>query len=481
MSGDSVYTAAEILQEFHCRKRDIFAPPSEADIKNMQKLLRTIKQYNEQGISSVTDRVLLLTTDDHKPKIKSRLEKLLKKLNMTMSAISDPGYERVVCFHPKEQGGSHIGFFWVFDKVDEDSSPDKFVIVDPHRGTDGASGAALREFEALLEVNMVRSYAFNTVHKSASEKNDPPFKYSRTQPKRLMSDGAHSKDTLLNIWAHEVLNNLYPRAGLHVVHGLAAIDRSTGEKRLTELWGIPAWGRPSTTKKKSLSALFALALVTTLPDDFAYGSVSVSCRFPNKYIIDHGGRKRWLVAKDIRQGNYDGSTVFTYMGGPSTDTVMHVVNAADGKFLYDAPVERGMHGEHGVPYRDNEQDNPEHIAKQEHLRAAWQVLGKMWRLWDDRVHAEIKFEKKSPPRPLIGQASPDDASLYLDWFMRQRGLLENQPELMSTAPNMLFSAAHQMSESEDEEQEFDEVSDSESRDREVVEFRRKKPRLDAAG
>lgn len=479
MSGESVYTAAEILQIFKCRKIDEFLPPSEADIENMQKLLRTIKKYDDRGIS-VTDKVGLLGADDHKPKIKARIEKLLAKLDMTMSKISDPGYERVMCFHPKEQGGSHIGFFWCFDEVGGNESDSKLVIVDPHRGVDGASGAALREFEALLQVNMVKAYAFNTVHVKASAKNDPPFKHSTTQPKRLMSDGAHSKDTLLNPWAHEVLNNLYPQAGLHVVHGLAAVDRETGEKRLTELWGIPAWGRPSTTKKKSLSALFALALVTTLPEDFAYGSVSVGCVFPNKYIIDNEGHKRFLVSRDIRQSNYDGSTVFTYLRGPSTDTVMHVVNAADGAFLYDAPVERGMHGEHGVPYRDNTEESPENLAKQAHLYATWQVLGKMWNLWDDRVHAEVRFDKKSRARPMIGEPSPDDARLYFDWFMRQRALLENQEQLRTSMPTMLFSVAHRYSDGEEEDLVVDQVSDSEVKDTDTPR-RRKKPRMFAAG
>lgn len=452
MSGESVYTAVGILQAFKCRKRDVFAPPLEADIENMQTLLREIKKYDDQGVS-VTDKVKLLNSDDHKPKIKARIEKLLDELNMTMSAISDPGYERVMCFHPKEQGGAHVGFFWCFDKVGDPETDKKMIISDLHRGVDGASGIALREFETLLEVGLAKAYLFNTVHVKASAKNDPPTKNSVTQPRRLMSDGAHSHDTLAHPWLETMLKELYPQTALHVAHGLAAVNRRTGEKREMELWVINGMRRPFTLKKKSWGALLTLALAQ---QEFDYGSISICGLFPNKYIKDGRGRKKWLVSRENGSGN-----IFRYIKGPSSDVQLHVVNAADGKFLFDAPFERAVHMEHGVPYRDNDLEDPENVAKQQHLLAAFQQAAIWYAQWDDRVHAEIRQDKKSPPRPSIGEPSPENAREYPAWFAKQKLLLENQPELAATMPAMLFSRAALDSADQQEDDVRSEVSDGE--------------------
>lgn len=493
MSGQ-VCSVVEVLQAFRCKARDIFKPPSVADIENMQLLLAEIKKYDDQGISEV-DKVQLLNGGDHKPAIKSRIEALLEQLNMTMSSISDPGFERVICFHPKVQGGAQIGFFWCFDKVGEQDTAKKIIISDLHRGIDRASGIALREFTALLAVGQAKAYLLNTVHVKASANNQPPNKHSTTQPRRLMSDGSHSLDTLAHTWLEEMLNKLYPQVALHVAHGLAEVNRITGKDRLMELWVINGLRRPFNLKKKSWGALLTLALAQ---QEFVYGTIAVCGVFPNKYIVDEQGRKRWLVSQDITQGNYDDSTAFCYVTGPNTDVQLHVVNAKDGEFVYDAAVERAVHMEHGVPYRDNDLEGPENFAKQTHLLAAFRQASIWWDQWDDRVHAEIRPNKQSLARPSLGEPSPDNAREYPAWFERQRLLLQNQSEFATTMPTILFSGASIESDAEDEMlqdgSDYDEDSTEDVVDEDEISFARiangnkkltadarKKPRLVGAG
>lgn len=361
-------------------KKIIYEVPSEHDKDAIKSLVRLIKRYDEEGLSSI-DKVNLLGVgqDFSVPNIKIIMEirEKLAALNMDVTSFGEDKYSNVVCFHPKTVGSAQIGFFWRFGKVkiteNDGAEVGPFVISDLHRGTDGASGAALREFNAL----QAKVYLFNTMHPHSS---DLP---ARFQPHRRISDGAHSPDTLANPFLETVLNELYPSFALNVVHGLADVDRTTGEKRFMELWVINGVRRPFNLNYKNWGALLTLALAQ---DDFSFGTISVSGIFPECYIIDNLGVKRNLVAK---QG-YDGESVFAFIRGPNTDRQVHVVNVNDNNRFYDSG--RAVHIEHGTMYRDNE-PSLENAEKQAHLVRAHERAARWFELWDDKVHSFTDMPK----------------------------------------------------------------------------------------
>ncbi len=371
--------ATEILKQNKSKKIK-YEIPSEHDKEAIKNLVRLIKRYDEEGLSSI-DKVYLLgigrDSAVNNVKIIMEIREKLDALNMDVTSFSGDKYLNVACFHPKTVGSAQIGFFWRFGKVktaeNDDAEVGPFVISDLHRGTDDASGAALREFNAL----QAKVYLFNTMHPHSS---DLP---ARFQPNRSISDGAHSPDTLANPFLETVLNELYPSFALNVVHGLSEFNIRTGEKRFMEMWVINGVRRSFNLNYKNWGALLTLALAQ---DDFSFGTISVSGKFPEYYIIDNLGVKRNLVAE---QG-YDGESVFAYISGPNTDTQIHVVNVNDNDKFYDSG--RAVHIEHGLMYRDNE-PSLENADKQAHLIRAHERAGRWFALWDDRVHTFTDMPK----------------------------------------------------------------------------------------
>lgn len=413
--GKMADQAMEFLNVYKS-KRSTFTVPSEADKTGISNLLKLIKQYDEVGLSTL-DRVKLLKPDPdaiYKAKIISEIEAQLEALDMSMTSFSQPEYQNVVCFHPKQPRTGQIGFFWRFGKVGikDNATPDPldvgpFVISDLHRGIDGASGIALKEFNTLK----AKVYLFNTIHPHSS---DLP---SKSQPNRKITDGAHSRDTLANPFLRTLLLELYPDFAINVVHGLAAINRKTGEVRFMELWVINGVRRAFDLSNKNWGALLTIALAQ---QDFAFGTISVSGRFTGKYIVDNQDIKRNLVSGD----KYDGVSVFDFLRGPNTDEQVHVVNINENRKFQDSG--RAIHMEHGVPYRDNTLENDANLKKQKHLLDAFTQAGRWFQLWDNRVH---KFAEM-----------PDNVREFPEWFDNQLLKLKAQNEATSTIEtSMIFS------------------------------------------